>query len=486
DAKQYDAAVKSLRQAKKLAPDNIDVLTALTRAEQANEKAQAEARRTADESDRQKNFQRLLDSGKANLANKQFDAAKLALTQALVLKPGDPDATTSLQAVDKALSTVKLDAGAKEAAEKKAAAYQKFMDEGRLALSTKRVDDAIRAFSAAQKLVPGDKASQGFLLDAQKAKQDADAAAALAAKKQAEEVKRAAALQKALTDGRAALAAKNLDAAAKAFNTAQTLAPGNPDVARALADLKQAQQAVQADAALQQKRLADFNQFVKQGQAALTAKRFAEAQQAYSAALKLFPSDAIAQRGLRDAERALNAAQNDQKRLSDYTQFIKQAQAAMQGKRYAEAQQAYSAALKLFPTDPTAQRGLQDATRALTPISPPKGDSPKIDPPKKDSGKIDPPKVDPLAQYQKAMQNGAAFDKQQKFLEAMRAYEEALKYRPKDQQATQGQRNAEFNYRLVEGQKHLQARRFQEAIREFEAALRISPNNPTATNLLNR
>src|SRR5262245_30052711 len=265
DSKQYDAAVKALRQAKKLAPDNIDVLTALTRAEQANEKAQAEARLSAAENDRQKNFQRLLDSGKANLANKQFDAAKLALTQALVLKPGDPDATTSLQAVDKALSTVKLDAGAKEAAEKKAASYQKFMDEGRLALSTKRVDDAIRAFSAAQKLVPGDKASQGFLLDAQKAKQDADAAAALAAQKQAEEVKRAAALQKALTDGRAALAAKNLDAAAKAFNAAQTLAPGNPDVARALADLKQAQQAVQADAAMQQKRLADFNQFVKQG-----------------------------------------------------------------------------------------------------------------------------------------------------------------------------------------------------------------------------
>src|SRR5439155_2091599 len=97
DAKQYGAAVSTLQQAKTLAPDNVDVLAALTRAEQAHERTQAEVRRVNDDAQTQKTFKRLLDSGKTNLANKQYDAAKLALTQALVLKPGDPDATARLK-----------------------------------------------------------------------------------------------------------------------------------------------------------------------------------------------------------------------------------------------------------------------------------------------------------------------------------------------------------------------------------------------------
>ena len=73
-----------------------------------------------------------------------------------------------------------------------------------------------------------------------------------------------------------------------------------------------------------------------------------------------------------------------------------------------------------------------------------------------------------------------------KFAEALQAYQDALKHRPNDAKATQGVRNADFNNRLAEGQKHLQARRFAEAVREFEAALRIMPGNQTATDLLNQ
>src|SRR5262249_16878174 len=128
DGKQYDAAIKSLRQAKTLAPDNVDVLTTLTKADQPPEQSRAEARRLAQEKDSQDNFRRLLDSGKANLANNQYDAAKSALTQALVLKPGDPDASAALKTVEKALADVGVEARTKEDNRKKAELYQKHID----------------------------------------------------------------------------------------------------------------------------------------------------------------------------------------------------------------------------------------------------------------------------------------------------------------------------------------------------------------------
>lgn len=634
DAKQYSAALKSLRQAKALSPDNVDVRAALTKAEQAQQKAQTEARRIAEETERQTKFRRLLDSGKTNLANKQYDAAKLALAQALVLQPGDPEATAALQTVDKALSGGVLDAKAKAEAQRKATAYQKHMDDGRLALSTKRYDQAIKAFTSAQSILPGDKTSQNELQEAQKARTEAANAAALAVKKKIEEKQRATEVSKAIGDGRAALAAKNLDAAAKSFGSAAALAPKDPAVLRALEDLRQAQKTAQAEAETQQKRQAQYQtllnagksalaakkydeaikafadaralvpddragqdllqqahkaredarlageragqaklqqeragqlqklinagraslkgnkledaakalaeanrlapnnpevvralqeldaarrsaqdqdttrkqyqEAIRAGQQAVAAKKYDEAVKAFNEAARLMPGDRTAQDLSAQAQKAWTAAKTaqaeEQKRVVDFNRLMKDAGVALQAKRFADAQKAYSEALKIMPNDAGAQRGLQDATRGLeasrktAPSSPPpaKNDPPKPsppvkkDPPKKEAVKKDLPKGDPQTLYQRSMENGAALEKQKKFAEAMQAYEEALKHRPKDPKATQELRNAEFNHRLAEGEKHLQARRFADAIREFEAALRISPGNATATKLLNR
>jgi tetratricopeptide (TPR) repeat protein len=209
----------------------------------------------------------------------------------------------------------------------------------------------------------------------------------------------------------------------------------------------------------------------------MQAKKYADAAKAYGDAVKLFPADPTALKGQRDAQQALDTAAGEQKRFTDYQRFIKEAQAAMQAKRYVDAQRAYGEALKLFPADPTAQRGMQDAQRAAADAS--KTKAPPASPPP-------PPQPDPQARFQKEMDNAAALEKQQKFADAMKAYQEALKIRPGDAKASQGVKLAEFNWRLAEGQKHLQARRFVEAQREFEAALRLFPGNPTATQLLKK
>jgi tetratricopeptide (TPR) repeat protein len=82
------------------------------------------------------------------------------------------------------------------------------------------------------------------------------------------------------------------------------------------------------------------------------------------------------------------------------------------------------------------------------------------------------------------MQEAAAFERQQRYNEAIQAYQDALKIMPKDAKATEGMRKADFSLHFAEGQRLLTLRRFPEAAREFELALQRDPGNAAATAAL--
>ncbi len=553
-AGNHDRAVQSFTAAKALAPGNLDALTGLSKAEQARERSAAEARRRAEEDGRLKDFRRLLESGQANLANKRYDAAVLALNEALKLKPGDPSASQARAQAEKARQQAALDAGAAAEGKRKAEAYQKAMGEGRVALSGRQYDAAIKAFSAAQKQQPGDQASTAFLREAQKGRDGAQAALAAEAKKRADEAQRAVNVQKAVAAGRTALAAGNMQGAADAFAAAAKLAPQDPTIAAAQNDLRKAQQAraeAQAAAqaaALKQKqadaqraeqvqrsltagraalkagqfdaatksfaeaqklapqdpgvgaafreldqarqtataatekaaRQANYQKALQAGQQALAAKRYDDAVKAFGDAGRLLPGDATAANLLNQARAAADAARAaqdaegrkraaEQQRQAEFNRLLAQGQAASAAKRHADAVKAYQAALKIRPGDPGATQALQQATAALNAASRPAPPPPP------------PPQPSPQARaaYAGQMQAGAALDKQQKFADAAKAYQEALKFIPGDAAAT-------YAVRMAQGRVHQGARRFPEAVREFQAALQVRPNDPTATDALNR
>src|SRR5262249_46825852 len=157
------------------------------------------------------------------------------------------------------------DEQAKAAAQQRTEEYQKWMGEGRVALAARQWDAAIKAYREAQRVLPGDFSSAAFLKDAEKHKSDEAAAVTAQARKRDEERRRAGEVQKALTAGRTALAAHNLDAASKAFASAAQLAPAAPEVVQAQDELKRAQDAAKADAEGRQKRRDDFQALVKTG-----------------------------------------------------------------------------------------------------------------------------------------------------------------------------------------------------------------------------
>lgn len=530
-ANKYVEAVSAFQQAKKLAPDNLEVMTGLTRAEQLRDRLAQDTQRKTEEAQRAQNFQRFLKSGQENLANKQYEAAVAMLKEAVKLNPTDKTAALALQQAEKARDVAVTD---KAAAKARAEAYQKHMNDGQLALASKRYADAIKAFSNAQQVLPGDKASSAFLLEAQNEKKTADAAIALATKQRAEEAKKAADLQKALTQGRAALAANDLTAATKLLNQAKALAPNDADVLRALRDLDQATQRQTAEIAAQKKRLTEFQGYLDAGKIALNAKRYPEALKALSSATTLMPQNKEAQdlfrraqfeqrqaeeaaakaklqehlttgqnalklknydaaekafraaglvdpsnpiivQGLKEIEQGRRLLQEEKQKQAAFQLAVSAGQKAMNAKNYTEAIKSFRQALTVMPNDPGTTKLLQQAQQAF-------------------DNAVNEAKLQ--ASYKLAMDNGAKAMNQRNYKDAIKAFQDAVKLYPNDksarqsllqaQQALTNIEQAQINYTkaMNAGQNAMQLKKYPEAIKSFSDALKWAPNDPQATKLL--
>jgi tetratricopeptide (TPR) repeat protein len=79
------------------------------------------------------------------------------------------------------------------------------------------------------------------------------------------------------------------------------------------------------------------------------------------------------------------------------------------------------------------------------------------------------------------MQLGAALEKQEKFADALKAYQAALRAVPNDAAAA---KRTEYAQHMDAGVTALKANRKSDAVREFEAALKAAPNDPAATKWL--
>jgi len=224
-----------------------------------------------------------------------------------------------------------------------------------------------------------------------------------------------------------------------------------------------------------QKRLASFQAAMLTAQKAVTAKDYATAVKGYTDATQIMPEDTKAPLLLKQTQQAWNAAKLadadaarqklEQQKKTDYSALVKDATAKLNGKQFADAMLQFQAALKLYPTDPTALGGLKASMQALDTKIPPR---------------------DNKALYQKAMLDGSAQEKQQKYTDAVKSYETALDLQPKDLQASTGLRRAQRGLHKADGQRYLDAARWTDAQREFEAALQISPNDLTAKQLLEK
>jgi hypothetical protein len=508
-AKNYDRAVSLFREANELDPKNDAVLVGLTKAQQSRERDLFQQRRKGEDEQKKVMFETLLDSGKANLAAKNYAAAVLSLTEASKLFPQNAEAKAALA---DAQAQVAGDAQAKAETQRKSEQYQRLLAEGRLSLKLKQYDKAADAFRGMLRLMPGDKAADSLLQDAVKAK--ADAEAAVAAQQQA--ARKMTDFANALSKAKAALAAGRLEEAAAAARNAAQVDANNPELIQLLADLRKAQDTKSADDAAMKNKLRQFNDLLSKAEQALASKKYDEATRLAEEARKLFPGDpkladllarvagqkqgqnqmAAYNSAMADAEKAFQAksyddalkavaaalkiAPNDKnalalqkqienaksegmaaKRKQDFNRLMQQARTAFTAKNYNEAAKDVQAALALFPNDPDATRLLADIKKAMQ--------APAV------------PALPPL--YVKQMDAGATDEKQARYDLALTAYSAALRIVPNDEKAS---KKVDFCKAMINGNNSLAAKKYADAVKAFESALKLFPDDANAKQGLSR
>jgi tetratricopeptide (TPR) repeat protein len=422
---------------------------------------------------------------------------------------------------------------AEDEARRKGELYTQALQAAQQALATKRYEQAVVKYQEAGTIFRTDVVLNG-LREAEEARTREGARAEAEKRKQAEEQKRLTELQRLLSQGQAALQAQQWDTAVTILTAAKKLAPTNVDVLAGLSKAEHAREEslletrrkqedqqrqatlrAEAEARKQDeaKRRVEFQRLMTQGQGAAAGKRYDEAVKAYSAALQHQPGDAAATKALTEATQALVASKAPSPppqptpvpsvKTPPPASPGSQPKQELAAKPPVQTPPAPVPAPPPMPPQPTpGQQPAPPAAKTGTPaksVPPAKAEpqpkSPQIAPtvpptttpmpPQTQPGQPPAPlPVDPRAEYAKQMQAAAAFEKQQKYAEAIRAYKQALVFLPKDPRATLALRNAEFTQHMVEGRKALAAKRFADAAREFEEALKLVPNNPEATKAL--
>jgi hypothetical protein len=298
-------------------------------------------------------------------------------------------------------------------AQKKKTEYDALLANGKKALDEKRYAEAIKTLTEATALLPGDKACQDLLKLAHQQQQiSTQAAADLAANQQK--------FKQHIDEARKLIQAKKLDDAAKAVDAAAALSPKDAQVSQVRQELDQARRAQTAelDAAKKksadqlaiQKKQADFNQLMNQGNGALAGKKYPDAVKFFGDAAKLMPGDQSATKALKTANDQWEAAKGppppSPQQKAEYDRQMQLGLTLDKQKKWDDAIKAYDAALKQIPKDGKAQESLNKAT------------------------------------FNRHLAEGNRLIMARRFPDAVREFEAALKLYPKDTDAAAGLKKA--------------------------------------------
>lgn len=314
------------------------------------------------------------------------------------------------------------------------AEYQAHMNAGNAALKAKRFEEAVAAFQAAQKLMPGEEVADA-LKEAEKRLIDHQ-------DRERKQLQYAGFMERGVNG----LKARRFDAAIEAFEAAQRVFPEDREAQRAVRDAKQAKKDARAA----------FAKALAKGNAALQAQQLQEAAQAYAEASQLMPEDPAAAQAKERADKltadakALTPARPG---ANGYLLAMTQGNLALRAGRFAEASRAFAEALRLAPNDIDALAGYREAQAGLKVV------------------------IVARADYDRQMQAGALAFQQRRYGDAIKAYVEALRLAPDDAAAAAGLSQARYAHGMAQGRLAFAARRYADAVRFYQEALREKPGD---------
>lgn len=457
-ARQYDRAVAAYREAKTLAPTNVDVLGGLSRAERERDAEVARIRREQEMKTRQTEVARLLATGNAALAKKQFAAAAASFQKARTLDPAHPEIEPLLARAQAGMkpSTQMIDPKKAKLQED----YQLALGAGRAALKAKNYSAAVNAYKEAVRLIPDDATAKTELAEAVR-------------------LQTQALYEAAVGKARQAMTAKRYAEAVKGYDQALQLRPGDLaaiDGKRAAAEALKKRTPVAPPVDPKKTALQEaYGKAMAQARAALKAGHYTEALKDYDAALKLLPNDRAATVERAEAVRQAHEAA--------YTAWRQRGQQALKERKYAEAVKAFDEALKSKPGDAAAIAEKREAAEALkktTPVAPP------VKPVTPAPAPVKPVTPAPAApEYQKHLQQAAEAEKAKKYAAAMTAYIAAVKSIKGDPESAPI-KQAQFTAWFGIGRVQHAVGQHAEAVKSYTQALKYQPGQPEVTAALQR
>ncbi|HKA08772.1 MAG TPA: tetratricopeptide repeat protein, partial [Gemmataceae bacterium] len=475
--KQYSDALGFFQKAQDLLPGDTasaDLIKEATKQKGDTDTA-ASAQKKATE------LTQAIAAGRAALRGNKFDEAQAAADHAAKLSPDSAEVKKLAADIDTArrtyaATTQKKDdakAAAEAEAKRKQSAYETAMRAAQTAMDARQYEEAIAKATEALRAKPSDPAATQLLSAARKADAAADAAAIEANKKQEAYVA-------AVREASAAYAAKKYESAIKSAKDALANKPGDATATKILTDAQKALEAANATAIDAKKKQETYDAAIKAGRTALAAKDYDAAVKAFNQALAVEPGDPTATALLKVARDAQSDAAGDAKKKQLFDAWMDRAEKLMAARRYEDAIEAYSTALRVFPGDPTATKGLATArTAAATPKKDPPKDPPKDPvPPRKDA----PPKGDPnAAKVGDLLKIAASQEDSGKYADAYRTYQDILKLAPSNMEA---KKRSSFCQWMDQGSRQLAAGKLSEAAVSFDQALKIDPSDENAKRML--
>jgi tetratricopeptide (TPR) repeat protein len=402
------------------------------------------------------------------------------------------------------------------------AKYQAAFDQAKAAFQARQFEEAVanyRVAAAAMQTAEVTAALKEANAELAKAKE----ATAAEAKKKAHDAEVQTAVNKKLSEGRTALAAKKYDQAIAAFKAAVALKPQDVELQTALTEAEtakdQAQVAAKKDTVAKKDPMPDAATDPKKKQEAyltalsaasraFSAKKYEVAVDSAKDALAAKPGDPTATKILNDSTKALQDAKTTtptpdkkqeayEKQKEAYDKAMLAGEAALRKKEYDAAIKEFDQALKVIPGDRTATSLLKQAQ----------------------DGKAEAAsKSDPALDARRKQLYDAWLDRAEKLMAAKQyenaaeAYQNALKAMPGDATATKGLADAKaamtakkdpvtpkkdpvqpdqtakrkelYDAWYNRGEKLMAAKQYEGAVEAFENCLKAIPNDPTATKAL--
>jgi tetratricopeptide (TPR) repeat protein len=364
---------------------------------------------------------------------------------------------SKLKSASDVLAREREASAAKEAETKRKAQVRDLVSQGNKALAAKKYTQAVDLFKQARKLAPD---NVDALTGLSRAERERDMEAGRLREREMAK-QRDIAYAGWMKLGDKALAGKKHADALKSYEEALKIKPGDDAGLKGKrAALEAFKKAIAVDPRMKRLR-EDYQLAMDAAKAAVKKNNWTGAINSFNEALRLMPGDKAAADGLASAQK-LAQMEESSKRDAAYSTWLKQGDAALAARRYADAAKAYDEALKVKPGDAIAIKGKRAALDA--------------------QAKSAPPPVNPKTEYDKFIQQGSTMEKQGKYSGAMTAYQQALKWAARP---PAGNADAFKAYMGIGRLEHA-AKRYPEAVKAYEEALKRMPNQPEAKDRLQR